>query len=459
MISNISITTALCLSKEDTIALISGRSIAALSRVFINSVPYFAICATGDSPKVEAWAELISSRIYTDADKAEALSWNTIWSREYLHDRIQDKNRIFLNILRIHHLESPIILEGNISGEKVGSFIKLPQSVTSQSSNPILNEATFLHRKQQLENLTPPEHPELEELQSTIDRYAKDHPEAQDFSNDLQEFLGWAEPKSAINHFPDWIPEITTSGNSSDGDLFEKRVRQAFLKLGFTNLRNNPNASLNPESTGGSGGIDFYCEFPYSIVGECKASISLQPNDNKNGAPAQLIKLGHKNLTKEEYDCAIKMIVAPGELNTHAKKTAIGNQMNVISPETLQRLVELKTSHPGSINLLKLKPCLEVAPFGTDADTKVNEFIDKIHQRLNIRSVIIRLVRDCQEKKRSNDVDVDAIHTAYAFSDHEISLDSKEISDILIELSSPLTGYLGRNQETNRFYFLRDLTV
>ena len=96
MTSNFFLTTALCLSNEDTIALISGRSIAALSRVFINAVPYFAICAAGDSPKVEAWAELISSRMYADADKAEALSWNTIWSCEYLHDRIQDKKRIFL---------------------------------------------------------------------------------------------------------------------------------------------------------------------------------------------------------------------------------------------------------------------------------------------------------------------------------------------------------------------------
>lgn len=57
------------------------------------------------------------------------------------------------------------------------------------------------------------------------------------------------------------------------------------------------------------------------------------------------------------------------------------------------------------------------------------------------------------------DVDVDPVHMGYAFSDHKISLNSKEISDILIELSSPLMGYLGRDEKCYRFYFLRDLMV
>ena len=400
MTSNFSLATALCLSEEDTIALISGRSIAALSRMFINSGQNFAICSTGDSPKVEAWAELISNRMYTDSDQAEALSWNTIWSREYLYERIQDRKRIFLNILKVHHLEKGLTIDGNISGDKVGGFIKLPQSLMCSSSNPILKNATFLNRKERLEKLTPPEHPELEELQGTIAHYAKDHPEAQGFSDGLQEFLGWTEPKSAIINFPDWISEITTSGNSSDGYLFEKLVRQSFVQLGFTNNRNDIKASMDPDATGGAGGIDLYCENPFAIVGECKAS---KNEGVSNSVSAQLIHLGTTNLNdKSEFDSAIKIIFTSGKLTNHTEKATIKHEMNIMRPETLQRLVELKVAHPGSIDLLELKPCLEAAPFGTDSDKKVNEFIDRIYQRLNIRSHLIQAVRALQDGGEKN---------------------------------------------------------
>ena len=45
----------------------------------------------------------------------------------------------------------------------------------------------------------------------------------------------------------------------------------------------------------------------------------------------------------------------------------------------------------------------------------------------------------------------------------KIILNIQEVYEILIELSSPLTGYLGRNQGTDwksdKFYFLRDLAT
>jgi hypothetical protein len=175
------------------------------------------------------------------------------------------------------------------------------ESVKITDLLPILSDSLFAHRKKQLENLTPPEYPELEELQSTIASYAKDHPEAQIFSNELQEFLGWAEPRSTIDNIPDWVPQITTSGNSSDGYLFEKLVRQAFIQLGFTNTLNN---ALDPDATGG---IDIYCEKPFAIVGECKAS---GLGNVGNGVCAQLINLGHTHLGKSQFESAVKIIFA-----------------------------------------------------------------------------------------------------------------------------------------------------
>ncbi|WP_198920685.1 hypothetical protein, partial [Anaplasma marginale] len=52
-------------------------------------------------------------------------------------------------------------------------------------------------------------------------------------------------------------------GNSSDGNEFEKLVRKGLIKLGFGNSNTNPKTSLDPDATGGAGGIDFYCETPY----------------------------------------------------------------------------------------------------------------------------------------------------------------------------------------------------
>ncbi len=58
---------------------------------------------------------------------------------------------------------------------------------------------------------------------------------------------------------------------------------------------------------------------------------------------------------------------------------------------------------------------------------------------------------------------VDALHGAYFGSHPPQPLQPEEMHEILIELSSPLTGYLGRikgeNWRRDRFYFLRDLQV
>jgi hypothetical protein len=56
---------------------------------------------------------------------------------------------------------------------------------------------------------------------------------------------------------------------------------------------------------------------------------------------------------------------------------------------------------------------------------------------------------------------VDALRVAYIQSKPPQPLTTEEMHEILIELSSPLTGYLGREKgkdwKSDRFYFLRDL--
>ncbi len=268
-----------------------------------------------------------------------------------------------------------------------------------------------------------------------------------------------AQPEADL----DWIKTIAKVGNSSDGIAFEKLCRKSLIKLGFGNSNSNPKASLDPELTGGPGGLDFYCETPYQVVGECKATKSETVPD---GTPALLIKLGHKHL-EEQYDCCIKIIMAAGQLNKDAKKTAIGNHINVIRPETLQKLVELKAKHPGSINLLELKACLEQQPFGEDADAKLNAYINKILEEIKLRSDIISILKQHLENTGDERISVEALFGAYTSPKPPKKLSREDLHEILIELSSPLTGYLGRikggikgeSLERDRFYFLQDLII
>jgi hypothetical protein len=111
--------------------------------------------------------------------------------------------------------------------------------------------------------------------------------------------------------------------------------------------------------------------------------------------------------------------------------------------------------------LLKLKHCLQQEPFGL-ADDKVNSCINKVKQDINWRSHVVQLVKKHLERTGDENVGVDTLHVAYIYSNQPQPLQPEQLREILIELSSPLTGYLGRIKGSDgsaRFYFLRDLQV
>ncbi|MFM6159114.1 MAG: DUF1802 domain-containing protein, partial [Sphaerospermopsis kisseleviana] len=244
----------------------------------------------------------------------------------------------------VYHLDKPYEITAipNIE-DKLGKFVGLP-NISVSEAKPVLSDQIFLQRKQQLQNLEPPLHTELEELQSALSQIAKNNPAAKQLENEINIFLGWsnAQTTNTIDADLAWIKIIANVGNSSDGNEFEKLVRKSLIKLGFSCSNTNPQANLGPDKLGGPGGLDFYCEYPYQVVGECKATKTETVHD---GTAAQLVKLGYKHL-QQEYNNCIKIIMAAGELIKHTELTTKGNQMNVIRPETLQRLVELKAKHP-----------------------------------------------------------------------------------------------------------------
>jgi hypothetical protein len=67
------------------------------------------------------------------------------------------------------------------------------------------------------------------------------------------------------------------------------------------------------------------------------------------------------------------------------------------------------------------------------------------------------------ETTGSERASVDALSGAYSMSNPPKHLSREELHEILVELSSPLTGYAGRikgdSLGRDRFYFLRDLRL
>jgi len=480
--------TALQLPLPDVEALIEGRIIAAMPRIFIEPGRSFALYPgnigikllsheqyyrpsflpiakilfsqlSSETVLIKAWAKCELCQILNDPESLEVLSQLTVWTTEALQQTLLEKPYIFLAYLRVYLLPQPLEMPVHPSG----NFVSLPKSLTVTDSMPVLSESIFAKRRQQLEKLEPPEHPELEELQSALVNLSTTNPKAKQLDAELKTFLGWSEKSPTTPPDPDlgWIQTISQIGNSSDGYGFEKLVRKGFIKLGFGNSNSNPKASLNPESTGGAGGLDFYCETPYQVAGECKAS---KYESVPNSVTAQLVHLGLTHLGQDLFNRSVKFILVAGPLTNPANQAAIESKMNVIRPETLQRLVELKAKHPGSINLLDLKPCLQKEPFGENADVKVNLYIDRVWENLKVRSHLVQLVKNYLEKTQSQNVRFSELYGVYAYSNPPQPLLSREhLHEVTVELSSPLTGYLGREKgndaEGDRFYFLRDLLL
>ncbi len=477
--SPLSLNNALRLPALDVEALIKGRSIAAMvgrsldpgeefalypGNTSINSLPneqqYHSSFLSSvqnaftqlnfDTVSIRAWARCELCQMIEDPELLKDLSRLTIWTIKGLEQTLLLRPYIFLAHLRVYLLPQPLEMLANSQRQ----FVFLPNSLSVTDSSPVLSDRIFTQRRHQLENLLSPLHPELEELQGAIAQLAIANPIANQLDQDIKILLGWTEDATVAKLHPDleWIKTIANVGNSSDGNLFEKLVRRGLLKLGFAGF------GIDPDSTGGAGGMDFYCETPYPVVGECKATKTEKVSD---GTPAQLLKIGMNHLGTIQYNQAIKLIVAAGDLNFYATRTATENKMNVIRPETLEKLVEMQVRHKNSINLLELKKCLQQAPFGL-ADDKVNSYIDRVNRDIKLRSHIVQLVKNFLQNTGLEQASVESLYGAYFGSNPPQPLKPEELHEILIELSSPLTGYLGRtkgNDGSDRFYFLRELLV
>jgi len=247
----------------------SGNITAIYAQSFNRPKQNFALCS--DAPeasevKISAWARCEGSKQFSEKDKCEILATHLQIPVESLQNALEQNGFIWLSYLRVYHLSSPIVIKNNTKGV----FLALEDRVYINELQPVLDDITYEKRKREVENLEPPE-----PLDVQIRRILEE-----------VEFQRKMESLKDL----DWINLVAKIGNSSDGYQFEKLVRKSILKLGFTG------SGLDPDGSGGAGGMDLYAEFPYPIVGECKATKTEKVSD---GTPAQLLKIGMNHLGKD----------------------------------------------------------------------------------------------------------------------------------------------------------------
>ena len=391
-------------------------------------------------------------------DLLPKVAQSTIWNLSALENIFEQQKVLKLLILRVYHLSKPCIVN---TPTDTGSFYwtKSEDIVNHASENdiPVVSAASFSQRKSLVlsGNISP--YQNIESLQFQCQNISATNPDIEKLNHDIKEFLGWfsVPPIPKLDKSLDWIKTITTLGDRSieleekknnyqAGTNFEIVTRKSFNFLGF---------KVEEDHKGGAGGLDLYCSQPYSLVCECKAGKSIPHN-----TVGELDRIGKRHL-QENYLQAVRLIIGPGEPTKNLKESAQISKVSIIKAMTLQKLVELKAKYPGAINLIELKQYLEPGQI----DDKINEYIDKIEKEIKLRSHIIQLVKKHLEKTDTKDAQVSNLCIAYLYDHPPQNLEDKELYDILIELSSPLTGYLGRIKEDfwkrDRFYYLRDLPI
>lgn len=409
--------------------------------------------------RLEVWATCEQTKMIHDVGQIPTLSSLTVWNQSYLEELFKEQQYLFLTYLKVYRIPSSITIPSEkIPIGKTGKFVGLLSiecsSVQVTESLPILSDHLFEQRKRKLENLTPPEHPELEELQRTIALYIDKNTNAKVLSNDIQCFLGWKDSIARISQIPAWISTISSLCHRSDetpdnklsnyhaGTAFEIIVRDSFTNLGFI---------VDESHQGKAGGIDAFCSKPYSLVIECKSGKSIPDNTVE-----ELERIAKRHL-KENYQSSSKLIIGPGKPTKNLTASADISQISIMKPESLQKLVELNHKHPNSINPFDLKKYLQSG----EIDDKIDGYILKVQSNITIRANINYSVRVLKEQGDSEvmSAEVRADYNARFGKILEDRLSIEQVQEILIELSSPIAGYLGRVQGTDRFYFLRDLVV
>jgi hypothetical protein len=450
----ISIANGLRISATNLDALRSGAIVGAFSKTFLAINRSFALypdlqVENSDLVTVDLWAECKSCESIDNTFDLLKLSQLTALPIEELESIFQQRASIFLVVLRVYKLSNPI----QVQQQSTGNFVPLPESITIFEKIPILDDEQFQQIQDQSKDL------ELSIISSQFPDIALDD---EDFlrinsnilSAETQEVI---DEENQINDSLSWIKTISKLGDRSikedkgksnyqAGTDFENIVKDSLEFLGFT---------IDEAHKGGAGGLDLFCSKPYPLTGECKAGKSIP-----NGAVKQLVALGGAHLGVDKFiKSSVKLVIGAGNPTDPMLHDAQEWKVSIIKAMTLQKLVELKAKYDGAVNLFELKQYMQAGQI----DDKIHEYIQKVESDIKLRSHVVQTVKNFLLNNSFKEVETNVIFGLYAGSNPPKSLSTEELKEILIELSSPLAGYLGRVEENgkkcDRFYYLRDLSI
>lgn len=384
------------------------------------------------------------------------LSQSTIWSLQALETILANNQVIRLLFLRVHRLSQDSIIRRHT--EPGPYFWPHHEDTMTQptESFAVVSDRSFKRRKALIQSGEVNPYLSLETLQLQIEESVNKSSETIFLNYSLNQVLGYAGKQFNSLNQPEWISRITALGNRSviedagksnyqAGTDFENIVRQSLEFLGF---------QVDYSHHGGAGGLDIFCSRPYPLVIECKSGKKI-PNDTA----VQLLNLGTLRLGDgNKLAQSTKLIIGPGKPTDQLRDAAIVHGMAIINPSTLEKLVKLHSKYP--IDLFKLKDYL----LAGQADDEVDRFIEKCLEDIELRSQIVNLVKGFLDTSGENDVSISQLHAfciGKIFDSSSKPLTKETMHEILLELASPLTGYLGRrkSEDGDRFYFLRSFDL
>jgi hypothetical protein len=406
----------------------TGQSIAASFKNQPRAGLQFALCSRPDDDpeyiQVHAWAALVHSDYLPDDDAQQFLIHQTPWTWDEIRERRGNRSHLFIAALRVYQLPEPIAIPWNPSHrDRLGAFIPLGGvDIPTNTDRPILDDNTF---NKLLKNLKERHVPDP--IEQCLER--------------LKE-----PPKPVV--IPDWINTIISLGDRSieedtgksnyqAGTDFENIVKQSLEFLGFT---------IDDAHKGGAGGLDLFCSAPFPIVGECKAGKKIP-----DSTAEQLYRIGVRNCgSPDVYKTIAKLIIGPGQPSKYLLDSAKAQSITIMNPETLETLVTLKAQYPGAVNLRELEPILKSG----DA-SKIQDYIEQAQRSIDLRRRVFNTLQTCQAHAPQNSFTPQDLVVPYSMQNPGSSITPNEIESILIELSSPLLGYIGRNHD--RYYPIQPL--
>jgi Domain of unknown function (DUF1802) len=418
-------------------SLESGNITAVHAQAFYKPNQDFALFADdseNNEVKISMWAYFERSQKFFEKNKCDILAARLQVPIESLQNALEQNGFIWLSYLRVYHLPEPVVIKNKANAV----FLALENTIHINELQPVIDDITYEKRKREVENLEPPEPLDVQ-IQKMIEEV-----EIQHKMESLKKL--------------DWIKEITTLGDRSieleekkntyqAGTDFENIAKQGLEFLGFT---------IDESHKGGAGGLDLFCSKPYPLTGECKAGKSIP-----NHTVEELIRLGGTHLGVEGFiSLSAKLVIGAGNPTNPMLDAAHQWKVSIIKAMTLQKLVELKAKYDGAIDLFELKKYLQSGQI----DKKIDEYIQKVESEIKLRSQIVQIVKEEQYGDQYVSVtEIRSTYNAKYVTEPTQRLGDPVVKDLLIELSSPLAGYLGRVEENgkkcDRFYFLRDLIV